>query len=71
MEQIELRTPLQKERAERNAKILEWFPVIRQENPDVSFHRIACAIAERVGCTDETVKNVIINAGLYTPTPRN
>nr|DAN62607.1 MAG TPA: helix-turn-helix domain protein [Caudoviricetes sp.] len=70
MDKIEIRTPFEIKRDERNAKIRELYPQIVAENPGIAFNRVATIIAKMVGCTANTVKNFAIAEGYYTPKKR-
>jgi hypothetical protein len=41
---------------------------LKKQDPEVSLHRCAVAIGEKEGVTPQTVKRVLTDAGLYTPT---
>lgn len=62
---IDVRTPIEKKRDERNKLICESFLKLSNEMPDCSPHRIFRMIAERVDMTIPGVKNIVINNGLY------
>lgn len=70
MDKIEVRTPFEIKRDERNAKIRDLYPKIVAENPGISFNRIATTIAKLADCSANTVKNYAIANGLYKPKKR-
>lgn len=70
MSDIELRTPVEIERDERNKRICSMYVEIRTSEPDVTLNRAATAIANKEGVTPQTVKRILTESGLYEPTPR-
>jgi hypothetical protein len=68
MTQIDLRTPTEIERDQRNDRICSMYSDLKKQDPEVSLHRCAVAIGEKEGVTPQTVKRVLTDAGLYTPT---
>lgn len=62
---IDVRTPIEKARDERNKLICDSFLKYSNEMPDCAPNRIFGLIAERVGMTIPGVKRIIVNNGLY------
>lgn len=67
MIQIDLRTPIEKERDQRHATIRNEYLTLTNQMPDTAAHRIFSLIADRYDMTIPGVRNIIIRAGLYTP----
>lgn len=64
----DFRTPLQKERAERQKNIIAMFTDFRAKAPsDTSDSRIMLAVSQQVGCTQQNVRVILMNAGVITP----
>lgn len=62
---IDVRTPIERARDERNKLICDNFLRMSNEMPGVAPHRIMRLIAEKVGMTVPGVKSVIVAQGLY------
>ncbi len=62
---IDVRTPIEKARDERNKNICDSFLKYSNEMPEVAPHRIFSLIAGHVGMTVPGVKKIIIDNGLY------
>ena len=62
---IDVRTPIEKARDERNKRICNKFLQLSNEMPDCRPHRIFGLIAESVGMTIPGVKKIIVDNGLY------
>lgn len=62
---IDVRTPIEKARDERNRLICESFLKLSNEMPDCRPHRIFRLIAEQVKMTVPGVRHVIVSNGLY------
>lgn len=62
---IDVRTPIEKARDERNKLICDSFLKYSNEMPDCAPHRIFRLIAEKVGMTIPGVKKIIVDNGLY------
>lgn len=67
---IDVRTPIEKARDERNKLICDNFLKYSNEMPTVAPHRIFRLIAEKVGMTVPGVKNVVVRNGLYQCAPK-
>lgn len=63
-EKIDLRTPAEKERDERNARMAEQYKELRKQNPDASVQRICKAVAEQNGLSLPSVKNIMKTMGV-------
>ena len=67
----DFRTPLQKQQDERKKNIIAMFADFRAKAPaETSDSRIMLAVSQRVGCTQQNVRVILIKAGLITPKKR-
>lgn len=62
---IDVRTPIEKARAERHRKICGMFITLRNEQPSIAPHRVFSLIADQFGMTIPGVKSIIVRNGLY------
>ena len=62
---IDLRTPAERARDERNKQICDQYRKYIKEMPDIAPHRLFRFIAEDIGMTVPGVRKIIINAGRY------
>ena len=63
--EVDLRTPSEKVRAERNEAICRMFLTLRNEQPGAAPNRIFCAIASKYGMTSMGVRRICERGGLY------
>lgn len=67
----DFRTPLQKQQDERKKNIIAMFADFRAKAPaETSDSRIMLAVSQRVGCTQQNVRVILIKAGVITPKKR-
>lgn len=64
---LDLRTPIEKARDERNKNICEYFLKCSNEMPDCAPHRIFRLVAEKFCMTVPGIKNIVVANGLYQP----
>lgn len=64
---MDLRTPTEKARQERDAKLCADYKELRENNPTCSDNRIFCALAEQNGLTIMGIKGIIKRNGAYIP----
>lgn len=58
-ETIDLRTDCERERDERHERIRSEYRDLRAMFPEASFNRICIRVATTIGCSAQTVKNVV------------
>ena len=63
--EIDLRTPLEKQRDERHEQIRQTYLMLRNEQPGVAPSRIFLAIANKYQMTSMGVRRIVERAGLY------
>ena len=61
---LDLRTKAQKERDERDAKIISDYLASRSESPEYSRHRVHCFLASRYEMTYPTIAKILTAAGV-------
>lgn len=64
---MDLRTPTEKARQERDAKLCADYKELRESNPTCSDNRIFGALAEDNGLTIMGIKGIIKRNGAYIP----
>lgn len=64
----DFRTPLQKQQDERKRNIVAMYADFRAKaGTDVSNNRIMTVIAQKVGCTTQNVRAVLVKVGKLKP----
>lgn len=61
----DLRTPVEKARAEKHRKICAMYLDLVNKQPDVAPHRIFGVIAQAVGMTVPGIRRIVVDNGLY------
>lgn len=67
MTTIDLRTPLEKVRAERCEKICSAYVELSSQQPDTKPYRIMRALADKYGMTAMGVREILTRNGLFAP----
>lgn len=62
-EKYDLRTPLQRERDERNVKIIDEYRNIKREMPEVTNWTAYRVLAETFGMKTQGIRSIIIRNG--------
>ena len=57
---MDIRTPKEKERDERNAKIRSEYRRLKSENPQAADYRLFSAIAKQYRLSWQSVRNIVI-----------
>lgn len=65
--EMDLRTPYQRALQERQREVCSQYSELRKNNPGTSAFRLMTAVAQLNGMTYQGVRNILLNAGLYTP----
>jgi hypothetical protein len=68
--EVDLRTPLEKQRDERHEQIRQTYLMLRNQQPGVAPSRIFLAIANQFSMTSMGVRRIVERSGLYQPTRR-
>lgn len=68
--ELDLRTPSEKRRMERDELILTYWRQLSKEYKRMPRHRIICAISKKIQYSDVTVYNVLKKLNIIKVTPR-
>lgn len=63
--EMDLRTPVERQRDERHEEIRQTYLMLSSEHPDLAANRIFCAIANKYSMTSMGVRRIVERAGLY------
>ena len=64
---VDLRTPKERERDNRNESVCQLYLQLRNEQPQAAPYRIFSAIADRHNMSQMGVMRIVERAGLYQP----